>query len=319
MRWIKHGKIFDLSEPIPPLDRGSYAQSPQALVFDGFVRIYFSTRERDSFGKYLSQVAFADFDFASKKIINLSTQQVIRLGKLGCFDEHGIFPFSPLKVNNEVWAYTCGWSRRQSVPVETSTGLSISTDNGVTYHNIGPGPILSSSLEEPMLVGDSFVRRFEDKFHMWYIFGEKWIPATKAEPPARVYKITHAVSFDGIEWHKPTKKQLITDTLGADECQALPSVIKLNDVYHMVFCYRRATDFRNNRNNAYRLGYARSHDLLSWTRNDDELCLERSDSGWDSQMMCYPHLFEVNGKVFLLYNGNDFGRYGFGLAELSSI
>jgi hypothetical protein len=34
-------------------------------------------------------------------------------------------------------------------------------------------------------------------------------------------------------------------------------------------------------------------------------------------MQCYPHVFECDGKVYLLYNGNEFGRYGFGLAELA--
>ena len=33
-------------------------------------------------------------------------------------------------------------------------------------------------------------------------------------------------------------------------------------------------------------------------------------------MLCYPHAFELRGKVYLLYNGNEFGRYGFGLAVL---
>ena len=35
-------------------------------------------------------------------------------------------------------------------------------------------------------------------------------------------------------------------------------------------------------------------------------------------MLCYPHVFEVKDKIFLLYNGNEFGKFGFGLAELIS-
>ena len=27
-------------------------------------------------------------------------------------------------------------------------------------------------------------------------------------------------------------------------------------------------------------------------------------------------VFEIDGKIYLLYNGNEFGRYGFGLAAL---
>ena len=33
-------------------------------------------------------------------------------------------------------------------------------------------------------------------------------------------------------------------------------------------------------------------------------------------MQCYPSLFACDDRVFLFYNGNEFGRYGFGVAEL---
>jgi hypothetical protein len=32
----------------------------------------------------------------------------------------------------------------------------------------------------------------------------------------------------------------------------------------------------------------------------------------------YPHVFELNNKLYMLYNGNEFGKYGLGLAELIS-
>ena len=31
-------------------------------------------------------------------------------------------------------------------------------------------------------------------------------------------------------------------------------------------------------------------------------------------MTCYPSLSEYNGRWYLLYNGNDYGREGFGTA-----
>jgi hypothetical protein len=83
----------------------------------------------------------------------------------------------------------------------------------------------------------------------------------------------------------------------------------------MVFCTRKAYDFHTNRNNSYRLGYAYSDDLVTWTRADDDLNLERNREGWDADMMCYPNFFTCENKIYLLYNGNEFGRHGFGLAE----
>lgn len=117
------------------------------------------------------------------------------------------------------------------------------------------GPVLTSSLHEPMLVGDSFVQFYQEQFHMWYIFGKKWITANDHEPPARVYKIAHAISADGINWQKEEGVQIITDSFNEDECQALPTVTQIGNRYHMYFCFRQATDFRTNPARGYRLGY----------------------------------------------------------------
>lgn len=318
MKWIKRGLIFNLADHKLDLLRMDYAQSPQAVVYDDYIRIYFSTRRRDTANKFLSEVAFVDYNKNFTKIIGYSQREVISLGELGCFDEHGIFPFSPLKYGNTILAYTCGWSRRVSVSVETSTGLAFSEDNGVTFKKFGSGPVLTSSIREPMLVGDSFVRFYDGVFHMWYMYGKYWLDAHGQEPEARVYKISHATSVDGVNWSKDERGQIIEDVIGQDECQALPTVINVNNRYHMYFCYRYATDFRQNPNRGYRLGYAYSDTLASWTRADNEKGIDVSESGWDSEMMCYPNLFEAFGQVYLLYNGNMFGKYGFGLAELVS-
>ena len=59
-----------------------------------------------------------------------------------------------------------------------------------------------------------------------------------------------------------------------------------------------------------------SNDLRNWRRDDEALPLEGTPGDWDADMQCYPHAFECDDSVYLLYNGNEFGRYGFGLAKL---
>lgn len=317
MKWINRRHLFDPLNYTLPNGCSEFAQSPQTLVFDHFVRVYFSTRKRDEqTGKFLSLIAFADFDKEFKSVINVSAKTPINLGELGSFDEHGIFPINLLKYDDKILAYTCGWSRRVSVSVETSTGLAYSNDGGLSFEKFGAGPVLTSSLNEPFLVGDSFVQVYDNLFHMWYIFGQRWIKPTDTEPPARVYKIAHATSTDGITWQKEEGKPIIEDVLNVDECQALPTVTKIGNRYHMYFCFREANDFRINHDRGYRLGYAWSDDLINWTRNDELGGMPKSTSGWDAEMMCYPHIFQVDGKAYLLYNGNEFGKRGFGIAEL---
>jgi hypothetical protein len=317
MKWKKIGKIFDPTQHKLPDGCVEFAKSPQILIFDDFVRIYFSSCAVDkSNGKYLSHIAFVDMKKNLHDIINISANTVIPLGKLGCFDEHGIFPMNVVRYNNVIYGYISGWSRRVSVSIETSIGLAISYDNGFTFQHVGDGPVLTSSLNEPCLIVDGFVKVIDGLFHMWYIFGTGWKKYSPSADPDRIYKIGHATSVDGINWIKEEARQIIVDKLGHDESQALPTVIEIEGKYHMFFCYRQSSDFRKNKHRGYRIGHAFSENLINWTRNDENPFLNVTEGDWDSDMLCYPHVFELEGNVYLLYNGNEFGRYGFGLALL---
>jgi len=317
MKWKKLGKIFDPTEHKLPNNCVEYAQSPQVIVKDDFIRIYFSTRKIDpKNGKFLSHVSFVDVDKTFKNIIKTADETVIPLGKLGAFDEHGIFPINLLEHNDEIFAYTCGWNRRSSVSVDTGIGFARSFDGGLTFEKLGDGPILGPSINEPFLVGDAFVKKYNNIFHMWYMFGTKWQIYGDNTAPDRTYKIGHATSNDGINWCKEDGIQAVPDKLNPDESMALPTVVEHDSQYHMLFCYRESSDFRSVSSRGYRIGYAFSDDLIHWTRDDNKVGIDVSFDGWDSEMLCYPHLFKCDGKVYLLYNGNEFGRFGFGLAVL---
>lgn len=317
MKWDKLGKIFNPADYKWPINSVGFSQSPQTLVMADRVRVYFSTREMDISGKYLSHVAFVDFDKNFQRILGVSQKPVIALGELGCFDEHGIFPMNVLRDGNRVIAYTTGWNRKVSVSADAAIGLAISHDEGVTFEKYGNGPVMAASLNEPFLVGDAFVAKYDGTYHMWYIFGVRWTTSSASEQPDRVYKIAHATSVDGVEWVRDGRL-IISDRLDEDECQALPTVIKVDGIFHMFFCYRAAHGFRDETDKAYRIGYAYSSDLVNWVRDDSLAGISVSAVGWDSQMQCYPHVFECDGKVYMLYNGNEFGRHGFGLAVLKN-
>jgi len=316
MKWRKLGRIFDPAGHELPDGCTEFAQSPQALVLKDRVRVYFSTRRRDQTGKFLSHVAYADFTRDMRQLLDVSRHTVLPLGALGCFDEHGIFPLSPCRLGDRIVGYTTGWNRKVSVPADSSIGLVTSDDNGNTFARHGTGPVVTSSLHEPFLVADAFVLSVGTLLHMWYIFGTAWTARAPGEPPERVYKIGHATSMDGVAWRKEGRR-VVDDRIGENECQALPTVIRIDGRYHMLFCFRRQFGFRDDPGSAYRVGHAMSDDLGTWTRDDDVLALPAGVAGeWDHEMQAYPSTFECDGQIYLLYNGNQFGRYGFGLAIL---
>ena len=313
MKWKKMDKIFDPRDHHLADNCTEFAKSPQAIIFDDYVRIYFSSQRKTENGKYLSHPQYVDMDKSFENILNVSTSSIIELGERGAFDEHGIFPINVLRDNDKLLAYTSGWSRRVSVSIDMSIGLATSVDGGRSFTKYGSGPILTASLHEPCLVGDPFVKKYKETYHMWYIYGTGWKQFNE-ETPERIYKIAHATSKDAVNWQRDSNA--IIEEKYLDESQALPTVIEINGRYHMFFCYRQSYDFRDNKNNSYRIGYAYSDDMKNWIRDDANAGIDVSDGQWDSDMLCYPNVFKCDGNIYMLYNGNKFGKFGFGLAIL---
>ena len=315
-KWKKLGKIFDPKDHETPFWMNEFAQAPSVVIFDDFIRVYFSCRPKsDEKGQYTSYSAYIDLD--KKNIFNLidiGKKPILELGKLGTFDEFGTYPASVIKYDNQYRVYYAGWTRCESVPFNVAIGVGLSNDNGKTFQKIGDGPVLSYSPEEPFILSGPKIRRFNNKWYLFYIAGNKWI--IDNEKPEPVYKIRMAVSEDGLNWVKHNK-DLLANVLEENEAQASPDVIYLNGVYHMFFCYRYSTNYRG-KENGYRIGYAYSNDLENWVREDHKVGIDVSNSGWDSEMISYPHVFELDGEVYMFYLGNGVGKYGFGVAKLEN-
>lgn len=315
-KWNKLGQIFNPSKLNSYEWMKEQAQNPYVVDMKEYIRVYFNCRpEKDKDGKSTSFAGFVDLD---KKdffnILNISSKPILSLGTKGAFDEFGVMSGAVFPFGDELYLYYVGWTRMISVPYNWAIGLAISRDGGQTFTRFGNGPIIGAAFNEPFLqAGCSSMIKINDTFHLWYTSGIKWID-TELKPES-VYQIMHAISGDGINWNRdgvPVIKSVIED-----EAQASPTVINIENRWHMFFSYRHSVNFRN-KDRGYRLGYAWSDDLKLWHRDDSKIGLDISESGWDSGMICYPHICKIDGKIYLFYCGNDFGREGFGVAELIS-
>lgn len=314
LQWEKLGKLFDPRNLGKATWMKEYAQSPSVLIFDDFVRVYFCSRPApDADGQYLSFISWIDLDRRNLlKILRVCPRPALELGACGSFDEFGTYPVSVIRDEDEVRAYYAGWTRCESVPFNAAIGLAVSRDGGKTFVRLGDGPVLSYSPDEPFLLGSPRIRRYGDKWYLWYVAGKQWL-RTEGRPEP-VYRIRMAASDDGIEWVK-SGRDLIKACLGENECQACPDVLFRNGKYHMFFSYRDIHNYRT-REGGYRIGYASSLDMANWDRRDDVAGMHVSLDGWDSEMVNYPHVFTLDDETYMIYQGNEMGRAGIGLARL---
>ena len=312
--WKKLGKVFTPQNVLGCTWLHEFAQAPATLLFDDFLRVYFSCRPpADINAQYVSYSAYVDLDRANLfNVHSVAKQPILNLGGLGEFDEFGTYPVSVIRDGDEIRAYYAGWTRCESVPFNVAIGAAVSRNSGETFEKLGNGPILSYTPDEPFVLSGPKVRHFNGQWQLFYIAGRKWkMVDGRAEP---IYKIRMATSADGIYWHK-LNRDLIESRIEEDEAQASPDVFFSNNKYHMFFCYRYSNNYRGKRN-GYRIGYASSHNLTDWVRDDTKAGIDVSEDGWDSEMISYPHVFELDEKIYMAYLGNQVGRYGFGLAVL---
>lgn len=299
MKWQKIGLIFC---PESKYDwMVSHASVPIAVhLGEDIYRIYFSSRDRLN----CSRVGYIEIDINEPdRILYLTPEPVLRPGPLGYFDDHGVMASSIVTYDNKIYMYYIGWNPGRGKLYYNSIGLAVSEDGGKTFHKPFKAPVLSRSEYDPCFVISPFVMIEENIWRMWYASGIRW--EIEDDQWKSYYHIKYAESEDGVNWER--KGVICIDFKDKEETSiARPCILKENDLYKMWYpC---------NRGQGYRIGYAESQDGIEWQRLDEVVGIDVAKSGWDSEMMAYPWVFRHKGKLYMLYNGNSYGRDGIGLA-----
>jgi hypothetical protein len=285
----------------------SWAATHQALPAldasrDARTRLLFSAR--DSAGK--SRIAAADIDFAEGGAHGtIDPAPVLGLGSLGAFDDAGVTNSCLVVSGGRQFLYYTGWTLGVSVPFYLHAGLAISDDDGRTFARVSQAPLLERNAVDPFLTASPWVLLDNGVWRMWYVSGTGW--TASASGPKHHYHVRYAESADGVAWRRDGRVCL--DYATPDEhAFGRPCVVRDADgIYRMWYSVRGA---------AYRIGYAESSDGLTWSRLDARAGIDVSTNGFDSEMIEYPVVFDRHGRRFMMYNGNDYGRTGIGLAEL---
>lgn len=298
MRWEKLGQIFCAEGHHDWML--THAANPVVEHLSNHVfRVYFSARDRDN----RSSIAFVDIDLRQpSKVLAVSDSPVLSPGEMGAFDDSGTSMGCLVTLGETRYLYYLGWNLGVTVPWRNSIGLAVSEHRGAPFMRYSRAPIVDRSDADPFSVSYPWVMRDGDIWRMWYGSNLRWGSAQRDMD----HLIKYAESSDGIHWQRTG--HIALNLRGKDEyALSKPCVVKDGDVYRMWYSYRGLR---------YRIGYAESPDGILWTRLDEQVGIDVSESGWDSESVEYPCIFDHAGTRYMLYNGNGYGRTGFGLALL---
>ena len=291
----------------------SHAQLPTVLALgQNCWRIFFAGRDAEN----RSHILYADFDpTRDLKLTRLHSEPLLELGPPGSFDSAGMGPSAALLVRNRIFLYYVGISLRQDVPYQQAIGLAISDDGGASFRRAVPGPVLSVGPFDPYFTSIPHVSHIAGSFRMHYVSAFAW--DRRHDRRDVRYHIKHARSADGIVWITEDRIALgVSDE--AEAATARPWVIRRHDGWHMWFCCRGWRNTDGIPVPPYRLGYALSSDGVVWRRHNELMRFENppQSGDWDSEMQAYPCVVPSCGEILAFYNGNGFGRSGFGFARI---
>lgn len=310
MRWEKKGLIFKADARYEWMTH--HASIPCAdKVSEEVLRIYFGPR--DSQGRTHTALIDVEADDPTR-IIRVHDQPVLSPGQLGGFDDSGAMPSCVVNKGGRKYLYYIGWNQGVTVPYRNAIGVAVSDDGGTTFTRAFPGPVLDRTRDEPFFTATPYVLIEDGIWRCWYASTTGFVVV--AGRPEPVYQIKYAESRDGLAWQRPNITCIPYKSDG--EANARPAVVKENGKYRMWYCYRGSVNYRTDKSQSYRIGYAESADGLEWQRLDHLAGIERSDSGWDAKMIAYPNVYEHKGRKYMLYCGNGFGESGFGYAVLET-
>jgi len=302
MKWKKLGRIFVAEGQRDWMC--SHTTVPVPLhVRDDIFRIYFCSRN----DKNQSQVGYIEIDITKPfNIIKISDKPVIGLGKLGYFDCDGVYATSIVSAGSNLYFYYGGWNAGLRGLFYSSIGLAVSEDGGLSFERVSEAPILSRDETDKWLTLAPFVMKYKDCWKMWYISGIELFYVNDVLKSR--YDVKYAYSGDGIRWEKTgtTSVKLGNKDNNIGRC----CVLKENDVYKCWYPYvSKALG-------EYRIGYGESKNGVVFNRKDSLAGIDVSQEGWDSLAITYPYIFKHKGMLYMIYNGNQYGKTGFGLAVL---
>ena len=212
-----------------------------------------------------------------------------------------------IRVGNDLFMYYTGWSPSVITPFQNFLGLAISKDNGLSFTRYGTAPILDRSNEDPFSIGSSCIVESDNKLILFYTSFRDWLPLGNKFSPS--YSIKSAYSEDGISWSR--QEGFILDGQNSSDCICRPSIIKMNEYFHMWYCFRE-------KDKDYQIAKATSKNGLDGWSSDKSFTFPVDLNNFGDQGQSYPTAFLFRDQIIVIHAGPEYGKLGLGAIALIS-
>ncbi len=301
-RWQKLGLLYAASGDSRHSKLLSHAANPLPILMEGDVyRVFFSGRDANN----RSSVGAVDVDIVRREVIRDHHQPFFQHGPEGSFYADGVSIGNCYEVAGVRYILFMGWQSPEDGHWRGDVGrLVLKPDLTLELEN--NAPFMTSDSVDPISLSYPWVQPDGvGGYSMWYGSTKTW----DAGNGEMLHVINHASSADGHAWRRDGLA--VPYELGHAQAFSRPSVVRnAEGHFEMWFSYRSGSGEK------YRIGYAVSRSGRNWKLELEAAGIDVSEEGWDSEMLEYPFVFEHKGLRYMMYNGNDYGKSGFGLAVL---
>jgi hypothetical protein len=299
--WRKLGCLFTPAAEGRHEKLLTHAANPLPVHLRGdLYRVFYSARD----SQQRSSVGAVDIDIVRRAVIKVHHEPCFLHGAEGSFFAAGVSIGNCYEVDGVRYMLFMGWQNPAGEHWRGDIGrLVVGAD--LSLRLADEQPFLASDATDPISLSYPWVLpRAVGGFDMWYGSTQSW----DAGNGEMLHVIQHASSRQGHAWQR--HGLAVPFELGVAQAFSRPTVIPSlsGGGLDMWFSYRSGAG------ETYRIGRARSQDGQNWCLALEHAGITVSASGWDSEMIEYPYVFDHAGQRYMLYNGNGYGRTGFGLA-----
>jgi len=296
MHWQKLGQLYT---PVPTHPKlVSHAANPLAILLEEDIyRVFFSGRDVQN----RSSIGFVDIDILKREVIFVCEKPVFEHGSENSFYSHGVSIGNCYEVDGQRYILFMGW---QCSPGEHWRGdigsLRLNYDFSIQLDSAEP--LMGCDDVDQFSLSYPWVVRENELYLMWYGSTLTW----DAGNGEMLHVINFATSIDGYQWKRLGLS--VPYKLGVAQAFSRPTVISDQAGYHMWFSYRSGKPRQT-----YRIGYAHSTSGKNWQLQLDDAGIDVSQSGWDSEMIEYPFVFDHKGQRLMLSTVMAMARRGLDL------